>query len=132
MAHSPRPLSPHLQIYKPQYSMVLSISHRLTGLILSVSSLFLVCWLWAIASGPERYENLRRCMSAGWVKLLLVGLLFCFFYHLCNGIRHLAWDLGYGFEKPQARASGWAVVIAAVVLTAAGAVLALRLLGGTA
>lgn len=112
--------------------MVLSISHRITGLILSLGSLFLVCWLWAIAAGPEHYESLRRCMGAGWVQLLMLGLLFCFFYHLCNGIRHLAWDLGFGFEKHDARATGWAVVVAAVLFTAGAAFVLVRLLEGAA
>lgn len=118
-----RPLSPHLQVYKFQYSMTLSILHRITGLILSAGSLFLVCWLWAIASGPEHYARLLECLRAGWIQALMLGLLFCFFYHLCNGIRHLAWDLGYGFEKADARATGWAVVIAAILFAGAAAYL---------
>jgi succinate dehydrogenase / fumarate reductase cytochrome b subunit len=126
---SQRPLSPHLQIYKFQYTMTLSIVHRITGLLLSAASLLLVYWLWAIASGAEQYERTLKCLSSGWVKALLVGAMFCFFYHLSNGLRHLAWDLGYGFEKRQARPSGWAVVVAAVVLTAIGAYFFLRMTG---
>lgn len=116
-----RPLSPHLQVYKFQYTMTLSILHRITGLLLSAGSVLLVYWLWAVASGGEQYARTMNCLSSTWVKVLLLGVMFCFFYHLSNGIRHLAWDLGWGFERRQARASGWMVVIAAVVLTALGA-----------
>lgn len=107
--------------------MVLSISHRITGVLLSVGSLLLVYWLCALASGGIRYARAMECLSCGWVRLALLGLAFCFFFHLCNGIRHLVWDLGYGFEKHQARVSGWLVVIAAIVLTALAAFLVLRL-----
>jgi succinate dehydrogenase / fumarate reductase cytochrome b subunit len=123
-----RPLSPHLQIYKPQYTMVLSITHRMTGVFLSAAALFLVYWLWAMASGPDYYAGAVSCLAGIWARLVLVGALFGFAFHLCNGIRHLAWDLGYGYEKAQARASGWAVVIVALLLTVAGSFFALRLL----
>src|SRR5687767_13099013 len=99
MAQARRPLSPHLQISKPMYTMVLSITHRLTGVFLSIGLLFFVYWLGALASDAPRYASVRECMGAGWVKLLMVGFLFSFFYHLCNGIRHLTWDLGYCLER---------------------------------
>ncbi len=124
-----RPLSPHLQIYKFQYTMVLSSAHRITGLLLSVGSLLLVYWLWAIAAGQAQYARAMSCLSSPWVKALFLGLTFCFFYHLCNGVRHLAWDLGYGFEKRQARASGWLVVICAALLTVAAVLAAMQIMG---
>jgi succinate dehydrogenase / fumarate reductase, cytochrome b subunit len=96
---------------------------------LSIGSILLVYWLWALASGAERYARAMECLSSTWVKWALLGLMFCFFYHLSNGIRHLAWDLGYGYEKRQARASGWVVVIAAVTLTAVAAFMILRWTG---
>src|SRR5579872_4272728 len=98
MAQAQRPLSPHLQIYKPQYTMVLSFAHRLTGVLLSLGALLLVWWLWALADGEDSYAFAMQWLTMGWVKLLLLGLLFSFCYHLCNGLRHLAWDLGFGFE----------------------------------
>ncbi len=109
--------------------MVLSFAHRTTGVLLSIGSLLLVYWLWAVASGGERYARAMQCLSGVWVKLALFGLMFCFFYHLSNGIRHLVWDMGYGFEKHQARASGWVVVIAAVLLTLISAWLLLHTSG---
>jgi succinate dehydrogenase / fumarate reductase, cytochrome b subunit len=111
------------------YTMVLSITHRITGVVLSLGSVLLVYWLWAVSSGATQYEQVRECMGAVWVKFLVIGLLFSFFYHLCNGVRHLVWDLGYGLERPQARASGWTVVVVSLALTVAAAVLALRVLG---
>lgn len=111
------------------YTMVLSITHRITGVLLSVGLLLFIYWLGALAGDAGRYATVRECMSAAWVKLVVLGFLFSFFYHLCNGIRHLTWDLGYCLERPQARATGWAVVIAAILLTAATAVWTLRVLG---
>jgi len=125
MAERERPLSPHLQIYKFQYTMVLSITHRITGLFLSTGAVLFVYWLAALAAGPETYAVARRVLSSGLARIAWVGLLFCLCYHLANGLRHLAWDCGWGFEKRQARASGWSVVIAAVALTLLG-VMALR------
>jgi succinate dehydrogenase / fumarate reductase cytochrome b subunit len=124
-----RPLSPHLQIYRPLYTLVLSISHRITGVLLSMGSLLLVYWLWALAGSAARYASIKQCMASGWVKLLLLALMLSFFYHLCNGIRHLVWDLGFGFEKQQARAGGWAVVVIALLLTVVSAVMVARLIG---
>lgn len=121
-AHKPyRPLSPHLQIYRPMYTMVLSILHRATGIALAVGSVLLAWWLTNLAAGPASYERTRALFGCWLGQLVLLGFAFAFFYHLCNGIRHLAWDLGHGFEKATARRSGAAVVIAAVLLTAAAA-----------
>ena len=106
-----RPLSPHLQVYRPQLTSVLSILHRGTGVALSIGALALVAWLVAIASGPQIYSQALSIFGAVWFKLLIVGWTFCGFYHLGNGIRHLAWDVGWGFELPQAYASGWGVVV---------------------
>jgi succinate dehydrogenase / fumarate reductase, cytochrome b subunit len=114
-----RPLSPHLQIYRPMYTMVLSIIHRITGVLLSLGSILFVYWLFALAAGAESYRAAQAILSSGFAKLIWAGLVFSFCFHLANGIRHLAWDCGWGMEKHQARASGWAVVIAAFLLTAA-------------
>lgn len=117
MAHGQRPLSPHLQVYRPQITSVLSISHRLSGVLLAASSLLLVAWLVAAASGPQAYADAQAFFGHWLIRLLLIAVSFAFFYHLCNGIRHLFWDAGFGYEIRQVIVSGWTVVIAAAVLT---------------
>lgn len=117
MSAHERPLSPHLQIYKPQLTSALSILHRLTGVALGFGTLLLVWWLAAAAAGPEAFATAQGFIGSWLGLLLLFGWSVALFYHLCNGIRHLFWDAGYGFELPQAYASGWAVVIATGVLT---------------
>ena len=116
---SDRPLSPHLQIYKPQLTSVLSIMHRMTGVFLSLATLVGVYWLVALARGPEAYAAAADMLGSGLVRLLLMAISFSFFYHLCNGIRHLFWDAGYGFEIRQVYASGWTVVAFSLALTVA-------------
>ncbi len=117
MTPAQRPLSPHLQIYKPQLTSVLSISHRLTGLALSIGAIFLVWWLVAAATGDAAFAAVQ-CFFGSWLGLLmLLGWTFSFFYHLSNGIRHLVWDAGYGFELKNTYLSGWIVVAATVALT---------------
>jgi len=112
-------MAPHLQVYRWQITMVLSILHRATGTVLSIGFLLLVGWLVAAAAGVDAYRQIGGLLSSGLGQLILVGISFCFFYHLGNGIRHLAWDAGWGFEIPQVYASGWSVVIFSIVLTAA-------------
>ena len=119
MASHDRPLSPHLQVYKPQLTSVLSILHRLTGLALGVGTLLLVWWLAALAAGPEAFADARAFAGSIVGRLLLLGWSWALFYHLCNGIRHLFWDAGRGFELRAAYASGWTVVAASAALTAA-------------
>lgn len=117
MATGNRPLSPHLQVYKPQITSVLSILHRLTGIALAIGTLLLVWWLVAAASGPEAYDTAQGFIGSIIGRVLLLGWTFALFYHLANGIRHLAWDSGWGFELGTAYATGWAVVIVSIVLT---------------
>ena len=117
MANVERPISPHLQIYKLQISSVLSILHRITGAALGVGSLLLAWWLIAAASGPGAFAVVQGFIASIIGRLILLGFSWALFYHLCNGIRHLAWDAGYGFDLPTVDKSGWAVVIASVVLT---------------
>ena len=112
-----RPLSPHLQIYRPQITSVLSISHRATGLALSLGTLLLVTWLVALARGPEAFASVQGFVGSWFGRLLLLGWTFSLFFHLANGIRHLCWDAGYGFEIKTTEISGWVVVGAAAVLT---------------
>ena len=130
MAHVNRPLSPHLDVYRWQWSNTLSIVHRLTGVLLSAGALAFTLWLTALAAGPGAYDVILSVLRSPLGMLALFGWTFCFFYHLCNGIRHLAWDAGYGFEIPQARASGYTVVAAALVLTAGCWIAALAGVGG--
>ncbi len=112
-----RPLSPHLQVYRWQISNTLSILHRLTGVALSVGLVALSYWFIALAGGPDSFAAAERVFSSVVGRLFLVGWTFAFFYHLLNGVRHLFWDAGYGFERDARRLSGWAAVAGALVLT---------------
>jgi len=115
----PRPLSPNVQIYRPQLTSVLSILNRITGIILSACAVVLVIWLVAAAWGPQTYAAVQGAI-ASWVgRIVLFGATFAFFLHLCGGIRHLVWDTVHGFELRSIYISGWAVVAASVVLTVA-------------
>src|SRR6266581_7763991 len=111
MRQAGRPLSPHLQIYKPQLTSVLSISHRATGVALALGTVVLVWWLLAAATGPEAFRHVQGFLGSWIGALLLIGWAFALFFHLCNGIRHLAWDTGYGLDIPKTYASGWVVVV---------------------
>jgi succinate dehydrogenase / fumarate reductase cytochrome b subunit len=130
MANDSRPLSPHLQVYRWQLTMVLSITHRGTGLALSVGLVALVAWLTASAAGPGPYAAASAFFGSLPGELLLAGLGFSFFYHLCNGIRHLLWDAGYLLDIPGVYTSGWAVVAATTALTALAWFVGFRVLGG--
>jgi len=98
--------------------MTLSILHRMTGVALSVGLIALVLWLASIAFGAGAYAVVAGFMDTIVGKLLLLGWSFCFFFHLSNGIRHLFWDVGMGFEMRQANASAWFVIVATVLMTA--------------
>ena len=111
-----RPLSPHLGVYKFAYTMALSILHRITGCAAAVGFLLFVWWLMALASGPDVYARAMHVLSSPIAKLLLVGFVFSFVFHFCNGIRHLVWDTGRGLERAQARRSAAVVVVAALLL----------------
>ena len=117
MASANRPLSPHLQVYRFQWTMALSISHRITGVGLALGTLLLVYWLAAAAAGPEAFATAQAVIGSFLGRLLLFGWTFALFYHLCNGVRHLVWDAGYGFELDTAYRSGLVVIAASVVLT---------------
>ncbi len=117
MSSAKRPLSPHLQIYRPQLTSVLSITHRLSGVALAAGTLLLVYWLAAAAAGPEAYESAQSFVGSFLGRLLLFGWTVGLFFHLCNGIRHLVWDAGYGFELDEVYRSGWTVVVATAVLS---------------
>lgn len=113
-----RPLSPHLQIYRWELTMVLSILHRASGVLLSVGLVGMTSWLLAIAAGPSEFAAFRESSGSLIGRTVLFAWSFALFLHVGNGIRHLAWDIGLGFSLPAARASGWLVVVFAVAATA--------------
>ena len=106
MSSAKRPLSPHLQVYRPQLTSILSITHRLSGVGLSLGTLLLVYWLAAAAAGPEAFESAQSFIGSFLGRLLLFGWTIGLFFHLCNGIRHLFWDVGLGFELDDVYRSG--------------------------
>jgi succinate dehydrogenase / fumarate reductase cytochrome b subunit len=113
-----RPLSPYW-IYRWEITMWLSSLHRITGLLLSLGAVALAVWLIALATGGDSFAAVSRVYGSGLFKVPLVGWAFCFFYHLANGVRHLAWDAGYGFDPARIRVTGWTVVAVAFIATAA-------------
>jgi succinate dehydrogenase / fumarate reductase cytochrome b subunit len=112
-----RPLSPHLQIYRWQWTMALSILHRATGVALVAGTLLLVWWLTAAAYGEDAYQGARGFIGSILGRVLLFGWTLAFFYHLCNGIRHLVWDAGRGFDLKVAHRSAILVLLATAGLT---------------
>ena len=113
---SNKPLSPHLQVYRPQLTSIMSISHRISGVFLAAGTVMLLYWLSAAAQGAEAYAEAARCFGAVPTQLLLVGWTFAFYYHLLNGVRHLLWDTGWGFELDTAYKTGYAVIVGALAL----------------
>ena len=123
-----RPLSPHLQVYRWQLTAVLSILHRATGIALSVGALYLAVWvITASATSPRSYAMFQSFNMSILGRIVLGGWLFSAYYHLCNGIRHLFWDAGYGFELKDAYRSGWIVVGVSLAATLVSWIVGLRL-----
>ena len=112
-----RPLSPHLQVYRPQLTSVLSIMNRVTGIAISAGTLLLVWWLVAAASGPSAFGVVQDFLGSFIGLFVLFGWTASLMYHFFGGIRHLVWDSGHGYDLPQVHASGWAVVAATGVST---------------
>jgi succinate dehydrogenase / fumarate reductase, cytochrome b subunit len=113
----PRPLSPHLQIYRWQLTSVMSILHRMTGIALAVGAILLVSWFGSAADGAASFAKFQGFLASPIGLVVLFGCTVALFYHLCNGIRHLWWDTGRGLELVSVYASGWTVFVATVVLT---------------
>ena len=113
----PRPLSPHLQVYKWQLTSLMSIGHRASGIALSLGSFLIVIWLVALAAGPELLSYVHQVISHWFGQFILFGFSVVLFYHLLNGIRHLSWDLGYGFDISNVYKTGYAVLVASLILT---------------
>jgi succinate dehydrogenase / fumarate reductase, cytochrome b subunit len=117
MAKAERPLSPHLQIFRWYLTMALSIAHRATGVANAIGLLFLTWWLLALASGPDAFATVQA-VAGSWIGLLaLFGWTLSLFYHMGNGIRHLVWDAGYGFDPTTAYHSSIAVLAFAGIMT---------------
>ncbi len=117
MAHQDRPLSPHIQIYRPQMTSLMSIVHRITGVALVGGTFVLTYWLGAAAYGQAAYAQAQTLLSSLVGNLMIFFWSVALFYHLCNGIRHFIWDLGYGLEREQVYASGFIVWVVTAVLS---------------
>lgn len=130
MATRERPLSPHLQVYRWQITMTMSILHRVTGVGLVAGAFGLACWLLAAAAGGEHYARVAAFLASPFGLFLLAGFSLSLVYHLLNGIRHLLWDAGWGYDIPDVYRSGWVVAVLTFVLTAA--IWAVALSGGAA
>ena len=112
-----RPLSPHLTVYKPQITSVLSIFHRITGAGLAVSTTLVVFWLVSIAMGKSTFIGFNSFLNNSIVIIVLVSSLWALWYHFCTGLRHLYWDMGYGYDLKSVAISGWAAVVCSFLLT---------------
>lgn len=117
-----RPLSPHLSIYKPQISSVLSIMHRITGVFLFIFIIALSWLMILMLSSSMGFALLEwdflSIVNSCFFKACLLGVLFCLYFHLFNGIRHLFWDIGLGFEISSMHKSGWFVMLCTLLMTA--------------
>ena len=112
-----RPLSPHLQVYRPQLTSVLSIMNRVTGLAASAGTVLLVWWLVAAAAGPQSFDTVQSFIGSPVGLFMLFGWTASLFYHFFGGLRHLAWDAGWGYELDRTHMTGWAAIGATVVCT---------------
>ena len=117
MSNNNRPLSPHLQVYRPQLTSVLSIMHRGCGVVLAISSLLIAWWFWSAMAGADSYQTAHGFFNSVFGKILLIAWTACLFYHLSNGVRHLIWDTGRALELDQAYLAGKLVLASAAVLT---------------
>jgi succinate dehydrogenase / fumarate reductase cytochrome b subunit len=124
-----RPLSPHLQIYRLPLTALLSITHRITGIFLTLGTVLLVYWLVAIASGPAAYARTQALLGSPYGQAALFLWTLALYFHLCNGIRHLFWDIGYGFELKTVDRTGNLVIIVSLLLTGITWLVGLGILG---
>ena len=117
MADNQNPLSPHLQIYRWHISSLLSITHRISGVINLLALILIFFWLIALILGEDNYESFLLTINSFFGKFILIGFTWSMCFHILSGIRHLVWDLGYGFEIKTANISGIIVIISSLVLT---------------
>ena len=129
MAQAKRPVSPHLQVYRWSVTMASSILHRASGVALGVGTVALAWWLIAAASSDEAYQLAQLYLGSPLGRLVMLGFVWALVYHAMNGVRHLVWDMGHGFELKTAQFSGWLVFIASAASTAAIAVTMLVMRG---
>ncbi len=130
MASRKRPLSPHLMVYKPQITSILSITHRATGVALAFGALLLANWVISGIYGPDAFAMAQNLLGSIVGKIILFGLTLSLFFHLGNGIRHLAWDIGKGYELTHLRTSGMVVIIFTIVMSIATWFAAYSVAGG--
>ncbi|MFO6464803.1 succinate dehydrogenase, cytochrome b556 subunit [Jannaschia sp. KMU-145] len=112
-----RPLSPHLQVYRPQLTSMTSILTRITGNALVVGGLLITWWFVAAAAGPDAFATADAVLTSWFGKLVFLGSIWALWYHTLAGIRHLIWDQGYGLEVETAEKLGWAVIAGSLLLT---------------
>lgn len=112
-----RPLSPHLQVYKPQLTSMMSIMHRITGSALAIGLIVPTWWLVSITQGPDSFMQFQEFMRSPVGIFLLAGWAFSLIYHLLNGLRHLMWDTGRGLSVTETYRSGWYVILGTVLVT---------------
>jgi succinate dehydrogenase / fumarate reductase cytochrome b subunit len=129
-ARRPRPLSPHLQIYKPMLTMMMSIVHRITGAALYVGTLLLAWWLIAAASGPNAYADLEWFIGTWIGRLILLGYTWALLHHMLGGIRHLIWDTLHGFEPAEREMLALATLVGSIALTVILWVVGYLVMGG--
>ena len=111
------PLSPHLQIYRWHISSLLSITHRISGVVNLLALILIFFWLTALSLGENNYESFLLIINSFFGKFILIGFTWSMIFHLLSGVRHLVWDLGYGFEIKTANISGIIVIISSLILT---------------
>lgn len=117
MAQAKRPVSPHLQVYRWSITMASSILHRATGVALGAGTLLLAWWLLAAATSDEAFALVQLCMGSVLGQVVMLGFVWALTYHLFNGVRHLVWDMGYGFELKTAQISGWVALVGSGAVT---------------
>jgi len=127
MASRPRPLSPHLQVYRWQIQMVTSILHRATGIVLAAGALIITAGLLALMLGPETWVNFSQHANAWYGQVIAFGWTWCFSYHLCNGIRHIVQDFAVGYSKEAFIRSSWLSIVGSLIIT--GLILAYAWMG---
>ena len=116
-AKAARPLSPHLSVWRPTITYVMSIVHRITGGGLYFGMILLAWWLLAAATGPEAFAVANGFLGSWFGLLILLGFTWAFLHHLLGGIRHLVWDTGAGYSKPARDGLAWATIIGSLTLT---------------
>ena len=117
MTDNQNPLSPHLQIYRWHISSLLSIAHRISGVINLLALILIFFWLIALILGEDNYESFLLTINSFFGKFILIGFVWSMCFHILSGIRHLVWDLGYGFEIKTTKVSGLVVIFGSILLT---------------